>query len=109
MTESGRHGWAYWLRNGLGALALVLAVLSVVGAQINRGLQQQVDAVRPDLAKGQTFANIDNSLIRLLAKAAVEKNDTALRDLLARNGVTFKVDGAAPSAAAPAQPSSARP
>ena len=37
-------------------------------------------------------------LIQLLAKAAAERNDQAIRDLLARNGVTFRVS-AAPAAA----------
>ena len=101
MSDGGGRGWPYWLRNGLGGLALVLAVLSVISAQANRGLQQEVDAARPDLAKGQTFANVDNSLIQLLAKAAVEKNDAALRDLLARNGVTFRVNGPATGAPPP--------
>ncbi len=85
-------GLILWLRDGLAVLALVLAVLNVAGAQRNRGLQQELDAARPELVKGQAFANVNNGLIQLLAKAAVEKQDRALRDLLARNGVTFRVN-----------------
>lgn len=98
--------WQSWLRDGLGVLALVLALLNVVGAQRNRNLQGEVDTAQTALQRGQAFANVNNSLIQLLAKAAAERNDPAIRDLLARNGVTFKLSAApattAPPAAAPA-------
>lgn len=96
-----RTNWQAWLRDGLGVLALVLALLNVIGAQRNRGLQAEVDAAQGTLQRGQAFANVNNSLIQLLAKAAAERNDPAIRDLLARNGITFKLS-AAPAAAAPA-------
>lgn len=57
------------------------------------------------LTKGQTLANVDNSLVQLLAKAVTEKNDADIRALLLRNGVT--VNAAAPGAAAPAAPEAA--
>lgn len=95
--------WQSWLRDGLGLLALILALLNVAGAQRNRDLQGKVDAAQPALQRGQTFANVNNSLIQLLAKAAAERNDPAIRELLARNGVTFKLSAApAGPAAAPA-------
>jgi hypothetical protein len=81
----------------LGALVLILAIASVVQSARNRTLQTQVSEGQVKLAKAQTLANLDNSLVQLMAKAAAEKNDGALRDLLARNGVTFK----APLAPAP--------
>lgn len=89
-----RRTWQTWLRDGLGVVALLLAVLNVAGAQRNRGLQAEVDTAQANLQRGQAFANVNNSLIQLLAKAAAERNDPALRALLARNGVTFKVSAA---------------
>jgi hypothetical protein len=74
----------------LGAVALILAILSVVQSARNRMLQADVAAGQVKLAKAQTLANLDNSLVQLMAKTAADKNDGALRDLLARNGVTFK-------------------
>jgi hypothetical protein len=74
----------------LGALALVLAVLTVVQSGRNRSLQKQLGDGQAKLTKAQAIANLDNSLIQLMAKAASDKNDGAIRDLLARNGVTFK-------------------
>jgi hypothetical protein len=81
----------------LGAVALILAILSVVQSARNRMLQTDVAAGQVKLAKAQTLANLDNSLVQLMAKTAADKDDGALRDLLARNGVTFK----APPAPAP--------
>jgi hypothetical protein len=82
----------------LGAVALILAILSVVQSARNRSLQAQVAEGQAKLAKAQTMANLDTSLVQLMAKTAADKNDGAIRDLLARNGVTFK----APPAPAPA-------
>ena len=103
--QSDRRSWQTWLRDGLGVLALLLALLNVAGAQRNRSVQAAFDRQQAALQRGQTFANINNSLIQLLAKAAAETNDTAIRDLLARNGVTFQLKpDAAAQAAAPVAP-----
>jgi hypothetical protein len=74
----------------LGVLAMVLALATLVQGFLNRGLQKDVVEGQQQLAKAQTLANLDNSLIQLLAKSAVDNKDQALRDLLARNGVTFQ-------------------
>jgi cell division protein FtsB len=81
----------------LGALALLLAIVTVVQSVRNRTLQAQVADGQAKLAKAQAMANLDNSLVQLMAKTAADKDDRAIRDLLARNGVTFK----APPAPAP--------
>ncbi len=86
---------ARWLGEGLGVLALLLAVLNVAGAQRNRALQADIDAQQPNVQRGQTFTNVNNSVIQLMARAAAEQNDAALRDLLASNGVTFQVQAPA--------------
>ncbi|WP_152417373.1 hypothetical protein [Sandarakinorhabdus sp. AAP62] len=102
-SDEGKGGRTGALaRDGLAVLALVLALLNVAGAQRNRALQSEVEEGQQALVRGQTFANVNNSLIQLLAKTAAERNDPALRELLARNGITFQVS-------APAQPAAATP
>jgi hypothetical protein len=100
--RSAVRRWPAWLRDGLGVLTLVLAILNVAGAQRNRALQADVNTAQAALQRGQAFANVNNSLIQLLAKTAAERNDPALRDLLARNGVTFQVSSGPATGPTPA-------
>ena len=74
----------------LGALALLLAIVTVAQSARNRTLQAEVTEGQAKLAKAQALANLDNSLVQLMAKTAADKDDRAIRDLLARNGVTFR-------------------
>lgn len=96
------HSGLPFLRAILGLAAIVLAVLNVTGAQRNRALQAEIEAQQAAVQRGQTFANLNNSLIQLLARTAAEQNDPALRTLLSDNGVTFQVQ-------APQVPPSVRP
>ena len=69
-----------------------------MGAQVNRSAQAEVAVAQAKLARARTFLQVDNALVQLLARTAADKDDAALRDVLARNGVTFrKGDGAAPT------------
>ncbi|MGI4880223.1 MAG: hypothetical protein ACRYG4_22365 [Janthinobacterium lividum] len=79
----------------LGAFALMLAVATVVQVRSNNDLQAAVAQGQTQIAKAQALANVDNELVGLLAKAAAENHDDAIRGLLAQNGVTFKA-GPAP-------------
>ncbi|MBK6721019.1 MAG: hypothetical protein IPG62_14355 [Sphingomonadales bacterium] len=101
MTERPSASKPDWKPNALALLALVLALANMLQAYLNRGLQAEVLDGQAQLAKAQTLANVDNSLIQLLAKSAAENDDKALRDLLARNGVTFKANAAAQKAPEP--------
>lgn len=97
MTERTAALKTDWRQNGLGLLALILALANLVQGYYNRKLQDDVVSGQAQLGKAQTLANVNNSLVQLLAKAAAENNDNDIRDLLARNGVTFKAN-------APVQP-----
>lgn len=92
------RGWASWLRDGLALLAVILAIFVTFEGVQNRALQDKVEVGHTALVRSQTFTNLDNGLIQLVAKTAAEKNDAELRALLAQNGVTFKLQpGAAPA------------
>ena len=78
----------------LGAIVLVLGVMTMWSAGTNRGLQQTLAANQEKVAKAQAAANLDNNLVQMLAKAAVDDKDSALRELLRVNGVTLKQDAA---------------
>ena len=87
----------------LGGVVLAIGIMTVWQAGTNRTLQQQLADNQQKLVKAQTVATLDNNLVQLLAKAAVETNDGALRNLLFANGVTLK-QGAAPGVAPAAAP-----
>ncbi len=74
----------------LGVVALLAATVLVIMGQVNRSLQAQVAAGQAKIASAQAAANVNNSLIRLLAKSAAETGDTQIRTLLAQNGITFQ-------------------
>ncbi len=95
-----KGAWAVWLRNGLAGLALILALASVVLSVQVRNLQDQVEGQRADLIKAQAVAQVDNSVIQLLARTAIEKNDPQIRALLATVGVTLATQPAPPAAPA---------
>lgn len=78
----------------LGALALLLAVATVVLSSGNRNLQATLSEGQSKVARMQTLANLNNSLIQMLAKAAADNNDKNIRQLLANNGITYNVNSA---------------
>ena len=97
LMTGGLRDWLGTAATLLGGLALVLAVFSVVQSGANRDLQETASANQAQLQKAQTLATIDNNLVQLLAKAAAEGNDSDIRALLARNGVTFRTRSADPA------------
>jgi len=90
----------------LGGLCVFLALSLALVAAINRNLRTRIADGQAQVSKAQTLASLDNSLVQLLAKSAVDNSDLALRDLLSRNGVTFK-DNAQTAPANTAQKSEA--
>ncbi|MFQ3595777.1 MAG: hypothetical protein SNJ63_06645 [Sphingomonadaceae bacterium] len=76
---------------GLAAAAAVGLVAKLVVTGQVADLQRQVAQRQQTIAAAQVLGQVNGKLIQLLASASVERNDPALRDLLARNGVTFSV------------------
>lgn len=74
----------------IGALALLLAVVTVIQSSANADLQVTAAQQQAQLAKAQALTTLDNNLVQMLAKAAAEQSDSDIRGLLARNGVTFR-------------------
>ena len=81
----------------LGIVAIILAMMLVALGELNRSSQARVAAGQARIAGAQAANNVNNTLIRLLARSAAEDGDPQLRALLARNGITFAP--AAPAAA----------
>ena len=88
----------------VGGLALLLSIVTVGFAIANSALQRAAAEGQAKAASAQTAANVNSSLIRMLAKSAAENNDPAIKTLLAQNGITFKET---PGATPPASPAPA--
>lgn len=73
-----------------GALVLILVIVTVFVAAHNRGMQTNVAEGQAKLTSAQAAGNVNATLIRMLASAAADNNDDAIKSLLATNGVTFK-------------------
>ncbi len=76
----------------IGLTALVLAGFNLAGPDGNRRAAAALEGKRPELARLQRVATINNGLVQLIVKAAVERDGASLRSLLAANGVTFKIN-----------------
>ena len=82
----------------VGGLALLLSIVTVGFAIANTSLQHAAAEGQTKTASAQAAANVNASLIRMLAKSAAENNDPAIKALLARNGITFReAPGATPA------------
>jgi hypothetical protein len=90
LSDTNRMPWLSWVQCGLAFAALVLAVLVFSRANANRDLQSTVTRNLAQAARASALANLDNQLIQLTAKSALDNNDAALTSLLAQNGVTFR-------------------
>jgi hypothetical protein len=84
--------WRLIVHGVIGLAALVLAGFTIIGTDANRSAVAALEAKRPELARLQRIATINNGMVQLIVKAAVEREDASLAALLAANGVTFKIN-----------------
>lgn len=87
----GLRGWQFWTVNALALLAVVLVLVNTVLARNNRDIQRDVITRQQTIDDGVRLAQVNAQLIRALANLSAQTGDEALRDLLASQGVTFRV------------------
>jgi|HubBroStandDraft_4_1064222.scaffolds.fasta_scaffold929376_2 hypothetical protein len=91
-----------WLLVGLAAATVILVVTDFVLARSNRALQAEVNERQQFIAESNRLARIRETLIKDIANAAVSSDDSKLRELLARQGISFSnLPAAAPAGASP--------
>jgi hypothetical protein len=83
---------AFWSATVLAGLCLVLVLINGVLALNNETARLQVNRRQLAINSSVQEARQNQDLIQMLAMASARSNDTAIRDLLARNGVTFVVN-----------------
>lgn len=101
---------------GVAVVAAVALSAKLVMTSGVADLQRDVAARQQQIASSQVLGQVNGRLIQMLATASAERNDPALRALLARNGVQFSVNQPSASAGVgatsqpmPAMPAPAQP
>jgi hypothetical protein len=89
---------AFWAATVLAGLCLLLVLLNGFLARSNASTRREVNQRQLSINEWIREARQNQDLIQMLATASARSNDTAIRDLLARNGVTFSVNRPAPTA-----------
>lgn len=79
----------FFLLNGLGVVALVLAITNIVLFTGNRSTQNEYSTRAQYIQQSLQLEPVYQGLIRNLAELSVKQNDAQLRELLASQGITF--------------------
>jgi hypothetical protein len=100
--------WLFRGATGLAAAALLLAFVCFALMLTNRSLVRQTDEQRDFLQQTVQLNGVNETLVRLIARAAIDEKDQQLRDLLVSHGFRFQGD-APPAPANPAAPATPSP
>jgi len=98
----------FWVSTILAVLSLALVVANSVLILSNQSVRTEVDQRQQFLNQSIQLSRLNQELVNGLAAVALKNNNTAIRDLLASNGITVLVNqpaaGTAPAAGTPAAP-----
>jgi hypothetical protein len=73
----------------IAALAVLLAIANIVMLEMNRRLQADVAARNHFIQQTVQIETLNREVVNALANLAVERNDEALKTLLAQHGITL--------------------
>jgi hypothetical protein len=78
----------------LGGLALLLTLILVIVSIMNRGLERKLQVQQGTIQQGQMSQQVGTAIVRDAAQLAVGQNNTQLRDLLSKHGITINTSNA---------------
>lgn len=89
----------------LAALGLLLVTADVTLASLNRGLQSDIALRQQYVQQSVQLEGLYREIVRALAELGARNNDTQVRDMLQRHGITYTLNAnpAAPAGQAPAK------
>ena len=90
----------YWAVTAVAATVLLLAVVNVSLAALNRGQQGEVGVRQQYVQQSVQLEGLYREIVRALAELGARNNDLDVRALLQRHGISYTVNP--PAAAAPA-------
>jgi hypothetical protein len=90
----------FWILTVLAVAAVVLAIVNMVMFTQNRAAQAEVGSRAQYIQGAAQVEPLYREMVKALADLAVRNNDTQLRDMLTKQGITLTA--APPAAPAPA-------
>src|SRR5262245_5250633 len=81
-----------WLLTAVSAVTLILALVDTVMTSNVRELQADVAQRQKYLNQSVALGRLNTQIIQTLARLSAQSNDETIRLMLAKNGVTFKVN-----------------
>jgi hypothetical protein len=91
----------FWILTVLAAIGLLLAVANMVMFSQNRASQSEVSGRAQYIQQAAQLEPLYREMVKALGELAVRNNDTQLREMLAKQGITLSVNPAPPAAPAP--------
>ena len=82
----------FYLLCGLGGFALLMCIVSSTLILLNRSEHTMLVERAQYIQSSVQLENINTKLIHSLAETSAKQNDAQLRDLLASQGISFKVN-----------------
>ena len=84
--------WQFWSLTAVAAVAAVLAVTNIVLYTQNRDAQADIAGRVQYVQQSVQLESLYREIVKALADLSVNKQDLALTDLLARQGITVTVN-----------------
>ena len=86
----------FWILTVLAAIGLLLAIANMVMFSQNRAAQAEVSGRAQYIQQAAQLEPLYREMVKALADLAVRNNDTQLRDMLAKQGITVSVNPTPP-------------
>lgn len=90
----------YWIACTLGGSCVALMASNVALATLNRGAQSEVALRQQYVQQSVQLEGLYREIARALAELGARNNDTEVKAMLERHGISYNVN-AAPAATAP--------
>jgi len=98
VTQFAVQKWLVWVATGLSTIALLLVAANAALFLDNQSRQAEVGQRQQVINQAVSLSQLNEVLVRALAKQAIDNKDDKLLNLLAENGINVT---SPPAAAAP--------
>lgn len=87
----GLRGWQYWFLTLLSGAALILIVVNILFATVNKSIQDKITGNQQYINQTIKVSRLNGELIQALANLSAQTGDESMRELLATHGISFNL------------------